>query len=480
MNATDTATPLPWLLRGARHVSSPCIIRDEAVVRFGELAHVEPDQLFALLHAARTYAPHGNKEASAEWRRAVAEELLLVSALGHKMPPALLQRWGKERPLDTCVLPLERLAGRRAAVAVIPLATSASTPACAHLWLIHESETVMSGATTWRSLPRSIAISGDSYAVHTVISQHKVTLVDGTSYALALALMKRALAHDDQRAVKALALDWIVSGVLRNEQVIKIELGNKLRLSVPRRWLLPAANECELTHHAPSVGALDHTCVRTVDDAYNVITDAGPIKVGRIDWPRKVHVLHSFISGAYPPVIACALLSAPSHIVLWHSGPRWLPHAESVRDVLRHFLPVTEITLRQISSSDLCAAERTLRDAVADDLREDFVTLFNITQGNRLMSFAALEVAKRYHSVWLVYRDVDARPFEFTMIRYERSNLPHTYTLVGSPSDGLRVRWDVLFCSTEKIQMPESPAARACAIIKELSEPSPEVCTSSV
>ena len=50
-------------------------------------------------------------------------------------------------------------------------------------------------------------------------------------------------------------------------------------------------------------------------------------------------------------------------------------------------------------------------------------TFFNVTQGNRLMSFAAHTLAKRFPNLILIYKDQDSLNFEFTKIKYEDDNV---------------------------------------------------------
>jgi hypothetical protein len=94
------------------------------------------------------------------------------------------------------------------------------------------------------------------------------------------------------------------------------------------------------------------------------------------------------------------------------------------------------------------------------------LVVFNITQGNRLMSFAAQGVAQRDPNVWLIYRDIDADHFEFTMINYDHSSSPHTHILDGSNRTAGMPRiknWKRLFTK------PTSPG-RASQSVQEFIE----------
>lgn len=446
MNPSGTDTSLPWLLRGALCLPSPALVRREAALRFGELAqaadHAFPALLVPPIAAASSLLP--------EWRRAVAEELLLCSVLGLTVPDAITRRFATVRPLDSCELPLHNLIGRRAAVAMLPLATDTGAPECAHLWLIESPHNSAAAPTQWRRLPTTLELRGSRFSVHTVLSRLDASPIDGTSYQLALQLLKRALTHGHTGALHSLALDWIISGHIHNQLVTKIELGNKLDLPVQRRWLLPKENKGSIrsqTSFAPPRGVQFAT---TVDSAWNIVTGAGVVDEGAKLWPHDVVTLHSFVSSAAAPLLSCAMLTQPREIVLWHSGGTWRAWAQQLGTALRHFLPATRVSLATISSSNLAEAERTLKHALPPTSPADPVILFNITQGNRLMSFAALEAAKHNANLWLVYRDPDAPPFTFTMIRYEHDQTPHTYTIDGRANASAcpGINWDKLFIYT--------------------------------
>lgn len=438
MSPSNTDTSLPWLLRGALCLPSPALVRREAALRFGELAQAADHAFSALL------VPRVSTASSLlpEWRRAVAEELLLCSVLGLTVPDAITRRFATLRPLDSCELPLQDLIGRRAAVAMLPLATENGAPECAHLWLIECPHNSAAAPTQWRRLPTTLELRGSRFSVHTVLSRLDASPIDGTSYQLALQLLKRALTYGHDSALRALALDWILSGHIHNQLVTKIELGNKLDLPVQRRWLLPKDNE----HDVPQSISPRPQFAGSLNTAWNIITNAGVRFDGTQPWPRGVRTLHSFVSVARDPVLACALLTQPQKVVLWHSGGQWKLAARDMRHIIHHFLPSTTVEIELISSSNLASAAQTLRNAIPCAACDDGPILFNITQGNRLMSFAALEAAKSNPHLWLVYRDVDAPRFAFVMIRYE-DDVARTYLLKGSPSTTTRpaVNWNVLF-----------------------------------
>jgi len=436
------AAHTPWLLAGACDLSSPLLLRDYAVRTFGELAAA------TLPTEAAFYTGPSASLSHTEWQRALAEELLLAHILGATLPHIILKLFHHILPLDTCPLPLDELLGRRAAVTMIPLDGGTHAPSCAHLWLVEDPRAPRGTLPGWASLPAACEIRGSRFAIHTVCARPPTSPITGESHQLALWLLQRALAEDYSNAISALALKWIITGKNNDPFVGPVDLGNKLRLHVPRRWLLPKTNKrTRPIRTARAVLTNGADFAETLLSAWNIITGAGARFEGTMRWPRGVDTLHSFVSGAWQPVVASVLLTRPRSLVLWYSGSDWLPYARTLEDLLTTLLPNLSVTISHITSSNLVEAEHTLKEALPPSSNDNTVTLFNITQGNRLMGLATLGVALHNPNLWLIYRDLDAAPFHFTMIRYEHDNTPHTYLLDGTTAAqrSANILWDKLF-----------------------------------
>lgn len=274
-----------------------------------------------------------------------------------------------------------------------------------------------------------------------LVSSSEGAGIAGDSWRLAAALARRALDSADTRHVGSLASDWIVSGHVDGDRVLPVELGNKLQLATRRGWMLPSAARLLLPAGFQGPGGL--RLVSTVDEAWRVIAGEGTIHGGREPWPGRIGSLHTFVSGAWQPVVAACLMARVDRVRVWRTGDRaFRALARAIRTVLGTLSPETVVTLMDISSSSLHKAEADLRPVLEEDLRQGEV-FFNVTQGNRLMSFAVQTFARVHPGLRMIYRDLDARPFDFVQIRYQSAQ-PATVVLKGRPMCA-GVRYDVLF-----------------------------------
>jgi hypothetical protein len=267
-----------------------------------------------------------------------------------------------------------------------------------------------------------------------------------------------------------LATDWLLTGWVNGKgEVREVVVGNKVNVRTSRQWLFPEENRKDLIGYADRLDRVRFADSETA--AWARVTGRGVFHAGEIAGPERVGVLHSFVSLAREPVIAAALLSGARKVVLWHSDEqRSRESAQEVREVLESLSRHQSLSMRlsgwvssrRISSSDLAEARKTLDKGLEDDLASGETVLFNVTQGNRLMGFAPLTLAQLHPRLWLVYRDIDAPAFQFTVIRYESLQPVTQVTPAVAPAVPWSVHWEVLF------RPPAAPGNRPTA--QELCE----------
>jgi len=127
---------LSWLAKHAFDVSGPKKMRQFAFEKFGQLAidnDLTPDDI-----ARAEAVPHDITRAEAvpdartvsEWRRAVAEELLVAKTIGADIPNEQIEHSAHVSPFGADGPPLGQLLGRNTGVAVIPLDGRDGPPGC--------------------------------------------------------------------------------------------------------------------------------------------------------------------------------------------------------------------------------------------------------------------------------------------------------------------------------------------------------------
>ena len=461
---------LSWLAKHAFDVSGPKKMRQFAFEKFGQgvLNDLSSDDITRAEAVPDAPTAH-------EWRRAVAEELLLAKTIGADIPNEQIEHFTPVSPFGADGPPLGQLLDCNTGVAVIPLDGRDGPPCCTHIWLVERRDSTSSVATVphWESLPCRLTISGAPYNVYTVRSRNDERIVTGKSWQLALELLKHALEHNDSKAIRALALDWIITGEVNGDTVNPVKLGNKLELHSERNWLLPKANKREIrdSQMARHLKGKDEYA-NNVTTAWNIIAGRGPRDEGKMPWVGQCEVMHSFVSAMRQPVIAAALLSSPKKLVLWHTSNKEISklRAKDIKRILEKLTPSMEIILKQVPSDNMVDAERVLRNELENDIenarKSEVPILFNVTTGNRLMSFAAHAIAQRNSQLWLIYRDADADEFKYTMIRYDGDRNPLTYVMDGANAAGNieDVNWTILFKKIKQRELPDW-----CALLKDIT-----------
>ena len=377
----------------------------------------------------------------AVWRRRWAEEILLAKASGITLFPEIMERLGAERPFDEPSPLLSDVIDHSCAVVVIPLddGPGKASASMAHLWVIRDwkgddHSGAFDGVAEWK------ARRGQYSLFHAGL---KGLGLSGQSWQLAACCACELM--DSPEHVFTLAGKWMVSGRVEDDSVRDVEVLKKQTLLTRRTWLLPLENQRDLTPRFLSLNRVRLTA--SVSNAVRLITGEGVVEGGTETLPSNPDVLFTFVSEAWLVIAALVLLTRPRKLVLWHTRDetKSIVPARRLVELLARCCPEVKVEpLQPISSHSMAECETTLREAV-EHVPSGTTTLFNITNGNMLMRLAAHGICRLYpDKVRLIYRDLDAQPFEYTGIRFEGSPV----TTILSAEARLRTNdyaWDHLF-----------------------------------
>ncbi len=364
-----------------------------------------------------------------EWRRGIAEELLLARSCGRQPPEAWRAAFADVSPFGNAVK-LSDCWDLASACAVFPLAGQPG-PGVGHVWVI--------AGLRHRDRIAGVEVLPGEFGVCCVVTE---SVWQGRSWQLAGRLAARCLSESlPARAdpVRALACRWIITGRVEGDRTVAVTLGNKLELPTRRDWLMPLENMGQASGLVPEGmrpprirSAVDENC------AWGHITGQGLQNAGELPWPASVQALHILIGGNIKAAVVSGLFCGPgTEVQLWHSAHEENSRrpAEAALIVLKTLRPDLVLQpLRELSSTCLVEAERTLREAIAEYGAKPL--LLNVTSGNFLMRLAADAVSRRYPNAVQVYRDVDAPPRVFTRIDYQR--YPHESGTYRGREEALR------------------------------------------
>ena len=254
---------------------------------------------------------------------------------------------------------------------------------------------------------------------------------NGNSWKLAYNLAQKALHEPDFK--DSLAKEWIITGdVDELGKVKRVELGNKLMLPTKRNWLVPLEN---INQISPETAA--RKVIRSADmleTAWNHITGKGVKATGEQDWPEEVDELHVLVGGNIKAQVGSILLTKCKKVVLWHSESNDFSKipAKQIEEVVNViYRGSLFIEAKYLSSKDMAEAEKTLVNYFKEK-NSSLKILFNVTSGNRLMSYAAQSIARLHPNVDLIYRDSDETvPNRFNILNY-REFPPYLGAVVGN------------------------------------------------
>ena len=374
------------------------------------------------------------------WRTCIAEELLLRHACGLAVPEDWYAALKDDSPFANEVC-LHEVWGRPSACALFPLgAKSGGSPGVGHVWV---SEDLAHRAT----LDGGSLIPG-KYGVCIVATHEKWS---GKSWQLAGQLALQAVQADKVEWRRQLATQWLITGQLSGEQVAEVELGNKLDLRVGRRtWMIPRDNVKHVTPEQQR--SLRIRSAHTVSTAWSGINGQGTKSGVAGEWPQEIDELHMLVGSNIKAQVASALLSgAVKKIVLWcsESQEHSIEPAEQIEDVLNALkvkgCPFPHAELCELPSADIAKAENKLR-TYFEAMQGGGRIVFNVTSGNRLMSYAVQTVALLYPDIELIYREIGCKTdHEFVRLSYAEFP-PFSGTVMGAgEAVPTSINWDFLY-----------------------------------
>ena len=385
---------------------------------FGSLAWQAQDG--ACVHAVLALL---EKHPPAAWQRAVALELLLAHSWGLPVQAALKNAFLDVPPLPDAPV-LARFLEAEVATAAFPLAHGPleKEPPWALLMLAR-------GMAADTADHRERFETGqhsplEREPVHGWLRLNRSGLqemrIQDSSWHLAAWSALQALTQPDLR--EPLARHWLLTGRIgaNGGQVDMIEPGNKLRIRTSRQFLFPAGNRPDLAGRALQSGAQRVQFAASGQAVLAHLSGRGSTDRGNDTWPSPCPVLHSFTSAAWQPVLASVLLAQPARLVLWHTDAA--VSKEPAKNLQAFFKPLDgrlQVETKEIASDDLPKIQQQLSQVLEKDLQTHKEVLFNITQGTRFMSYAVLALSQIHPGMRLVYRDVDAPPFEFKQLTFE-------------------------------------------------------------
>ncbi len=417
---------IPFLLDPVRCRSAERLT-DKIVARTGELAAylaANPDTgLDPVLSSARE---------NSALVSGISRDVLLLDLDGRAM---LLDRHPiirDARPFGHDGPTAGEISGQRVAMALYPLAGRGG----------HDSSIGLVAALEEEDRPYHILLPGMS--------------AEGDSWTLAAGLCRHFCCDGSQEDRISLASNWIVTGKLTGSTVAHVDLGNKTDYypKIPNRiWLVPASS-----YRHPNLikyQRLSYRVAHDLDTAIAHIIGRGSTRCAPLtSWP-DCHEFHTFVSDTKEPILMAAYFSADVPFNLWCSSADYFPQARLIQGIIetklnKHcLLPDNPEDL--VSSEDIALAERVLSKHLEPTLALNRRILFNITQGNTIMRYAAFLLARRFPDLWLIYRNFDfkADPV-FDLIRFPGSEA--LTQRIDMQRTGSLANWDALFADNRKLE----------------------------
>ncbi len=272
---------------------------------------------------------------------------------------------------------------------------------------------------------------------------------NGPSCRLAEKLVGKLVKEGTSKQILDAAKNWIVTGDADEGKVKYVDLGNKLRLITDRKFILPEANHDELPE-ADRIGKAIKFA-DTVEAAWNHITNQGTKNIPEASFPPETDELHLLVGGNIKAQVASIIFSNPKKVFLWYSESvkDSKEPAEYIEYAVKRYMkefnkPVIEkIEKNLLSSKSMAEAEKTLKEHF-DGVRQNGSVIFNVTSGNRIMSYAVQTIARAYRNIELVYRDIDepedAEKYFFTRLIYNEFP-PYSGKIWGKANERIRMEF---------------------------------------
>ena len=366
------------------------------------------------------------------WRNAVAEWLYWLHCQDFVLPPNK-DDFLQDHPFGTEMPSLQELLSKSGATATFPLLNEKGKPTSVRIYL---TQMGTQGERDMASL-----LPGDSnlegLKTHRVFFHNEGSCrFEGNSWQLAAALAMAALDEANGTYFKRkLAQNWIITGsILPNNKIGRIKVGNKHEL--PRKmFLFPEENRKDFHEKTDRYRFAD-----SLSQAKSIIREDS-IQGGKVTLPASIQELHMLVGDSPAPILSCGFQLNAQNTILWPSN--------KTRDLAEKLASI-------FNQHGLTASVKTMEDSEEIDIlykkfceefkhKEGFV--LNATGGNRLMSLAALFAARQSGKVFIVYRDIDAKPHHLQVMNFQGDQIINELQPIQRCPEELKkkINWNLLY-----------------------------------
>lgn len=366
------------------------------------------------------------------WRNAVAEWLYWLHCQDFVLP-ANKDDFLQDHPFGTEMPSLQELLSKSGATATFPLLNEKGKPTSVRIYL---TQMGTQGERDMASL-----LPGDSnlegLKTHRVFFHNEGSCrFEGNSWQLAAALAMAALDEANGTYFKRkLAQNWIITGsILPNNKIGRIKVGNKHEL--PRKmFLFPEENRKDFHEKTDRYRFAD-----SLSQAKSIIREDS-IQGGKVTLPASIQELHMLVGDSPAPILSCGFQLNAQNTILWPSN--------KTRDLAEKLASI-------FNQHGLTASVKTMEDSEEIDIlykkfceefkhKEGFV--LNATGGNRLMSLAALFAARQSGKVFIVYRDIDAKPHHLQVMNFQGDQIINELQPIQRCPEELKkkINWNLLY-----------------------------------
>jgi len=366
----------------------------------------------------------------------ISEEYLVSENRGEFFP-VLVQKIQDHRLFGDGFPTVSSLELLQNGVAVFPIVNpnNDNVPTLGHLWVFRDSNNILEIDHRNRLEGLDDCMAGFP-ELKVYIRQSLPGKIVGTSWLVAYYLAIQAVDNSELR--ETLAKEWLVTGEVDSDtlKLEKVLIDNKTSVVTDRNWLFPRENRSDLPQGWDHEGTVRHA--GSVEEAVDIILERGITRSGKIPWPKNVSTIYSFSSEAETTVVVSTLLSGASRLELFTSDSM-NRSIKPAQNVLKYFEQNTDIQVHihedRISASDVYEAEKYLKGKIglSDKNGNDNPILIHVTTGNKLMHFAAANIARQFQNVMLVYRERGLDDLDYIGINYDRYQPVTTILEAGFP-----------------------------------------------
>ena len=366
------------------------------------------------------------------WRNAVAGWLYWLHCQDFVLP-ANKDDFLQDHPFGTEMPSLQELLSKPGATAVFPLLNEKGKPTSVRIYM------TQMGSQGERDMASQLSDNSnlEGLKTHRVFFHNEnLCRFEGNSWQLAAALAMAALDEANGTYFKRkLAQNWIITGsILPNNKIGRIKVDNKHEL--PRKmFLFPEENRKDFHEKTDRYRFAD-----SLSQAKSIIREDS-IQGGKVTLPASIQELHMLVGDSPAPILSCGFQLNAQNTILWPSN--------KTRDLAEKLASI-------FNQHGLTASVKTMEDSEEIDIlykkfceefkhKEGFV--LNATGGNRLMSLAALFAARQSGKVFIVYRDIDAKPHHLQVMNFQGDQIINELQPIQRCPEELKkkINWNLLY-----------------------------------